>query len=312
VRRTTSRLAPPGADYQIQIVGDRPRLARDFYHALLRLPWWVTIAAISGTFLLVNALFAVGFALTDGVAHARHGSFADAFFFSVQTMGTIGYGALYPDSLAANVLVVAESIASLTLTALCTGLVFAKFSRSTARLVFTRTAVICPHAGAPALMFRIGNQRGNQIVDARIRVVMVRTERLPDGGTFYRMLDLNLQRSHALSLSRSWSVIHPIDPQSPLHGQTPESLTADEVELQVLVVGLDDILMQTVHAQHRYTTKQIIWGARHADVLTETAEGNLILDLRNFDVLEPTRPIAGFPYRADPDAPPAPGNSPQE
>jgi len=96
------------------------------------------------------------------------------------------------------VLVVVEAITSLTLTALSTGLVFAKFSRSTARLVFTHTAVISPHFGVPALMFRIGNQRGNEIIDARIRVVMIRTERLPDGGTFYRMLDLNLQRSHAL------------------------------------------------------------------------------------------------------------------
>jgi inward rectifier potassium channel len=146
------------------------------------------------------------------------------------------------------------------------------------------------------LMFRVGNERQNQIIDTRITVVMIRTERTEDGGTFYRMLDLPLQRGHALSLSRSWSVQHTIDATSPLHGETPESLATKEIELQVLVMGVDDILMQMVHAQHRYFAKQILWGARHADVLSETPDGNLLLDLRKFDDVEPTRPTEAFPY----------------
>jgi inward rectifier potassium channel len=230
------------------------------------------------------------------------GSFADAFFFSVQTMGTIGYGALFPTTPAANLLVVAESITGLTLAALWTGLVFAKFSRSTARLVFSEKAVISPMNGIPTLMFRIGNQRRNQIIDAHITVVMVRTEKTDDAGTFYRMLDLKLQRARALSLSRSWSVLHTLDRDSPLYGETPESLAAKEVELQVLVLGIDDILMQTVHGQHRYFAKQILWGARHADVLSENPEGDLVLDLRKFHDVEPTRPTEAFPYPPPPDA----------
>jgi len=296
VARTPTRLTAPGADYAIHVVGEPRAPLRDFYYAVLRVPWSVTLAGISGGFLTVNALFAIGYVITGGIAHARPGSFADAFFFSVETMGTIGYGAMYPDSPAANVLMVVESITGLTLIALATGLVFAKFSRSTARLVFTERAVISPEGGLPALMFRIGNQRGNQLVDARIRVVMIRTEHLPEGGTFYRMLDLKLQREWALSLSRSWSVIHPIDIDSPFYGMTPELMAAQEVELQVLVVGLDDILMQTVHAQHRYFANQIVWGARHADVLSESPTGDLILDLRRFHEIEPTTPTEGFPY----------------
>jgi inward rectifier potassium channel len=113
-------------------------------------------------------------------------------------------------------------------------------------------------------------------------MVMIRTERLAEGGTFYRMIDLKLTRSHALSLTRSWSVQHAIDEKSPLHGATPESLKEQEVELQVLMVGLDDTSMQTIHASHQYYAHQILFGARHADVLTEESDGVLVLDLRKF------------------------------
>src|SRR5262252_3544107 len=131
---------PPGADYEIRVVGGHHAPLRDFYHALLRLPWSGTLIAICATYLLTNALFAVVYLETGGISHAAPGSFRDAFFFSVQTMGTIGYGAMSPESTAANVVVVAESIVSLLIVAMATGLVFAKFSRSTARFVFTRCA----------------------------------------------------------------------------------------------------------------------------------------------------------------------------
>jgi len=298
MKRKPVAFRAPGADYEIRVVGDRATPLRDFYHALLLLPWWATILAISAAFLITNALFALGFAAIGGVNHAAPSSFRDAFFFSVQTMGTIGYGAMFPESTAANVLVVAESIVSLLLTAVSTGLVFAKFSRSTARFVFTRHAVISPVNGVPTLMFRLGNQRGNQIVNAQIRLVLVRTERTSEGDTFYRMLDLKPTRERALSLSRSWNVLHAIDAHSPLAGETPASVAEKEVELQVMVIGIDDISMQTVHAAHRYFAKDIVWGARMADVLTETPDGHMLLDLGRFHDVEPTAPAPGFPYPA--------------
>jgi inward rectifier potassium channel len=286
----------PGADYEIRIVGDRRTPLRDFYHGLLQLPWWATIAAISVAFLVANALFAFGYLALGGVNHATPESFRDAFFFSVQTMGTIGYGAMFPESTAANILVVAESIVSLLLTAVSTGLVFAKFSRPTAQFVFSRRAVISPVNGVPTLIFRLGNQRGSPIVNAEIRLVLIRTERTTEGETFYRMLDLKPTRERALSLSRSWNVLHSIDEESPLAGETPASLAEKEAELQVMVIGLDDISMQTVHAAHRYFAKDILWGARLVDVLTETPDGHLLLDLRRFHDVEPTAPGPGFPY----------------
>jgi len=296
MHRKPITIKDPRADYEIKIVGDRPTPLRDFYHGLLKAPWWATIAAISATFLAANAVFAALFVEVGGVSHAAPASFKDAFFFSVQTMGTIGYGAMFPDSTAANVIVVAESLTSLLLTALATGLVFAKFSRSTARFVFSKHVVISPLNGVPTLAFRLGNQRGNQLVDAQIRLVMIRTEQTSEGKPFYKMLDLHPTRARALSLSRSWNVLHIVDAGSPLHGETPASTVLKEIELQVLVIGIDDITMQTVHTTHRYFTKDILWGARMADVLTEIDSGHLVLDLRKFHDVEPTEPTPDFPY----------------
>ena len=284
--RKTS-FTPPGADYRIQVVGAGRPTWKDFYHAVLRWPWSLTLATIALAYLGANALFALGYLSTGGVANMPPGSFKGAFFFSVQTMGTIGYGALYPRSDAANLMVVAESLTGLLLTALTTGLVFAKFSRSTARFIFTRHAVIAPMNGTATLSFRLGNARANQIVNAEIHISMVRTERTSEGQTFYRLADLPIARDRALTLARSWTVMHVIDEHSPLWGETADSLALKEAELQVMVVGLDDTFMQQVHASHRYFARDILWNHRHVDVLSETPSGDLLLDLRRFHEVEP-------------------------
>jgi inward rectifier potassium channel len=279
----------------VQVLGHRTRPLLDFYHVMMLLTWTQTLAFIAAAYLVVNALFAVGYLVTGGIANS-HGTFLDAFFFSVQTMGTIGYGAMYPQTFAANWLVVIESIVSITLTALATGLVFAKFSRPTARVVFTREAVISPHNGTPSLMFRVGNERRNRIVDARIHVTLLRGETLKEGSRFYRQLDLKLSRDHSLSLSRSWSIFHVIDETSPLFGATPESLVEADAEVQVLVVGLDDTSMQIVQASHRYFAEQVIFGARHIDILNEDEDGNVTLDLTKFHDTTPSGATDDFPY----------------
>src|SRR5882672_1967278 len=125
----------PGADYEIRIVGDHPRPLLDFYHGMMRLSWTATLVVIGAAYLVINAVFALGYLATGGVENAARGSFSDAFYFSVETMGTIGYGSMYPKTDAANLLMVIESMTSLILTALATGLVFAKFSRPSARVV---------------------------------------------------------------------------------------------------------------------------------------------------------------------------------
>jgi inward rectifier potassium channel len=283
-RARVERASTP--DYQIRVLGAPHVPLRDLYHGLLRLSWLATIGVIAGSYLGLNALFASAFLLVGGVEHVRPGSWLDCFFFSVQTMGTIGYGTMSPASNAANSLVVIESVCGLVFTAVSTGLLFAKFSLPSARLMFSREATISKMDGVPTLSFRVSNLRSNRIVEAQLRVGMVRTERTREGKTFYRMLDLPLVRDRILSLARSWTVLHVVDEKSPLFAETAESLASKEVEVFVSVAGTDDLWMQVVHATHRYMHTDIAWGKRHADVLSE-ADDALILDLRKFHDLEP-------------------------
>ncbi len=281
---------------EVRVINAPPSTARDVYHMMMAAPWWFAIALIVLLFLGLNTLFAVLYYFTHGVANARPESFADVFFFSVQTMGTIGYGAMYPVSLLANLLVVAEAVVSLVVTAMATGIVFAKFSQSQARIFFTSRVTISPQNGVPTLAFRVGNGRNNQIVEANIRVVIMRTERTAEGDLFYRMYDLPLVRERTPALARSWTAMHSIVPGSLLYGQTPESLKKSEVELIITVIGTDDTSLQPVHARHRYTDDPIIWGARPADVLHEEPSGEIVLDMAAFDDIVPTVPSADFPY----------------
>jgi inward rectifier potassium channel len=287
---------PQKRSYEVKVIGAQHLYFRDAYHAFLRMTWRVAIGGIVAFYLGLNALFALAFMATGGVANAAPGSFADAYYFSVQTLGTIGYGSMYPHNTAANLLVILESVFGLLITAVVTGLVFAKFSHPTARLVFCRSAVITPVEGVPTLMFRVGNERSNQIIDAQIRVVLMRTELTKEGTTFYRMHDLRLTRERAPALTRAFLVMHPITEASPLFGQTPEMLRATEVEVHLSVMGLDDTSYQPVHAQRVYNDGEIVWGARLGDILSEEANGDVILDLRRFHEIVPTSPQEGFPY----------------
>src|SRR5262249_53368522 len=158
-------------------------------------------------------------------------------------------------------------------------------SRPNARLLFSRVAVIGTMDGQKVLAFRVGNQRSNKIVEARMRVALVRTETTKEGKTFYRMLDLPLAREQMLSLTRSWNAQHVIDEKSPLSGETAESLAAKDAEIVISVAGIDDIWVQTVHTTHRYFHTDIRWNARLVDVLSEN--GNILtLDLTRFHDFE--------------------------
>jgi len=290
------RYRPPGVDYEFIIKGYRIHLLSDFYHALLRHSWPVSFVVITVAFISLNALFALAYMALGGIHGAAPGSFADAYFFSLQSMSTIGYGAMYPESHSAHLLVLVESIVGLIQAALATGLVFAKFSRSTSRMEFAREVVVSPVDGIPTLMIRLGNERANSIVDVQVRLALSRTETTAEGHHFYRNYELSLIRDRLLSLSRSWTLFHRIDDHSPLYGQTPETLREQGVELFVMVVGIDDTTIQAVHAGHRYSHLQIRFGARYVDILSETADGNIILDLERFHDVEPTRPTDDFPY----------------
>lgn len=270
---------------RVLILGEPRRPLHDLYHALLMRPWSVTLALIAAGVLTLNVIFGLLYWSVGGVANA-HG-FVDHFFFSVQTAGTIGYGGMSPTGTVANTLVVIESVGSLLVTALATGLVFAKFSRSTARIRFAKHPTISTFDGKPTLRVRIGNERGNSIVEAHLRMVFTYTRVTAEGERFYQGVDLALVREHAPALSRAWTIMHVIDEASPLHGATAASLAAIEAELSVSVTGIDDITTQNVHARVLYDAADLAWGARPADILSERADGTFVVDLGAFDDVTP-------------------------
>ena len=269
------------------VIGRRRWGVRDAYHFLLGAHWWLDLLLITAAFLGANLVFASAYAVLGGVANARPGSFADAFFFSVQTMGTIGYGEMYPVSLAANLLVTCEAVFGLVLTALATGLVFAKFSAVRPRMVFAPRAVITPLDRVPTLMVRVGNERGNYIAEVEVRLTLMRTEQTLEGRTLYRMRDLVPVRSRSPAFSRGLTVMHTIDESSPLNGATADSLRATDAEIIVTLVGIDGTTGAYVHARYSYLDDEILFGHRLADLVTELPDGRIQVDLRQFNKVEP-------------------------
>jgi inward rectifier potassium channel len=273
--------------YNFWVVGDERAIVRDAYHTFLREAWPFSVARIAIAILAVNVVFASIYVMVGGIAGTRPGSFWDAFVFSVQTLGTIGYGVMSPRSTAANTIVITESITGIIVIAIITGLVFTKFARTTARIGFSTHAVIGQHDGNPTLMFRLGNRRTNAIVDAHLRVIASLTTVTAEGATFYRLHDLKLARDHQSGMRRGWLALHVIDETSPLYGMDAAALARNELEIEVALVGTDDITMQTVHAFHYYTDANIKHGYRFADMLRALDGGDMLVDLRQFDVIVP-------------------------
>lgn len=268
------------------VIGDEPRLLRDLYHSFLRWRWSASLGVIGAGFVVVNLVFATLYYLVGGVAGAD-GSFFDAASFSVQTLGTIGYGAMYPASHAATLIMTLEAISSLVLTALATGLVFSKFARPTTRVAFSRHAVITQHEGNRTLIFRAGNRRSNVIVEATIHVVAVFTTLTAEGKIFYKAVDLPMVRDRQVGMTRGWTLMHVIDEASPLHGADAQRLKDLELELYIALTGIDDVSMQTVHAIHTYTDDQIRIDHHFEDTLITLDNGEYAVDMTKFDVVVP-------------------------
>ena len=290
------RIRRIGVSYDLVVIGGERMAWRDAYHALLRLRLPTAMAVIVGVYLLMNVVFAVGFYVFGGVANIPRGSFRHAFFFSIETMATIGYGNMYPESVVAHVLVTVESIIGLFVTALVTGFAFVRFSLIRGRVMFSRNPVIASLDGVPTLMVRLGNERSNIIYDARIEMMLVRSRSTAEGMRFYQNTHLKLAGAKAPNLGQSWTIRHLIDSTSPLFGATPASLEELEAELQISMVGTDDTSGQKVHGRQLYEIKNVRWGARFADVLSEMPDGNLQMDLSKFHELVWMPPTENFPY----------------
>ncbi len=294
---TKARLFAPSGRGEIEIVGARLAGVSDLYHHLIGASWWSVIGVLSLGFLGANVLFALGYLATDGISGARMGSFFDAFFFSVQTMGTIGYGTMSPKNFAGNVLVTLESLTGLLGLAVATGLVFAKFSKPRARVMFSRFAIVVPRDGVPTLMFRMANERANYIAEARLAVALLRTETTLEGETLRKIHDLHLVRSRSPTFVLSWTALHPLTKESPLHGVTPEMLKGADCEIIVTLTGIDETLSQTIHARHSYLADEVIFNARFADMLSMLPGGRRRVDYSRFHEVIPLEEPKAAPAR---------------
>lgn len=270
------------AGYVIWVHGAERARLRDAYHLFLQARWPYALGILGIGFFIVNLVFACIYTATGGVEGVARGSFFDALMFSVETLGTIGYGVMHPESGVASVVVIVESITGIICTALITGLVYSKFARPTARIAFSKNCCVTTHEDKPTLMFRVGNERSNTIVEATVHVVCSVTIKDQDGKPFYKMIDLNLNRRRMAGMRRGWVVLHTIDEASPFHRATQQSLADGEIELIVTVMGFDDVTMQTVHAMHQYSDKDILVGRKFVDTLTTFPNGDLMFDVTKF------------------------------
>ncbi len=265
------------------VVGRGRTGVTDIYHRLLNLPAWGLLLVLAGVYLSANVFFA-GLYLLDpgGVTNARPCSFIDAFFFSVQTLGTVGYGAMTPKSVYANSVVTVEAFFSVVLVAVTTGVIFAKVSRPTARVMFSRVAVITDHDGAPTLMFRAANRRANQILEAEVMLNLVRQVTTAEGLTLRQLQELPVSRARSPLFALSWLVMHPINESSPLFGATPESLIEEGAELIVVLSGVDETFAQRIHARYAYKAEDIQWRKQFKDILSIRADGRRQIDYNHF------------------------------
>ena len=289
------RLLNRDGSFNVVRLGLRNTLGSDLYHRLLAMEWWPFMALVLATYLLANLFFGSlywYFGDLDSIAPGGLERFLDCFFFSVQTLTTIGYGKISPNGLASNIVVTFEAVSGLMSFAVVTGLLFARFSRPTSRVIFSNKALIAPHDGVPSLLFRIVNARANQIVEARIRVVLVINEKTAEGEEYRTLHDLALERERTAIFAASWTVVHPITAKSPLYGKTEASLEAAEAEILVSLLGTDETFAQTIHARYSYIPAEIVWNRYFEDILDRSAEGKLLVDVRRLHSLRDDGPAA--------------------
>jgi len=246
------------------------------YHVLLTISWGGFLGLVSVGYLVLNLVFAAAYlacgpeALLLSGASSLGGPVSQAFFFSVETFATIGYGQIAPNGVPANVVVTIEALVGLMYQALATGLLLARFTRPTAALLFSGRAVIGPYNGRQGLMFRIVNRRRNEIIELEAQVLFSAVQPDGRGGTVRRYLPLPLERNKVTFFPLSWTIVHPIDDDSPLAGRTPEDLERSEAEILVLLTGIDEALEQTVHARSSYRADEIVWNARFQSMFLPT------------------------------------------
>lgn len=282
-RQTPLRTMDREGHSLIHRVGAPNGRAGDLYHGLIATPWPAFVATLIFLYFLINLFFACLYWLQPGCVRGSHDTFLDAFFFSVQTLATIGYGDLAPASIYANCIVSVEACTGTLGFALLAGLAFAKFSIPRARVLFSRSMVIHEQEGSRVLEFRLANARSNQIVDAKVKATLARNEVGKNGEFHRRLYPLPLKVSETPLFALSFLATHVIDTQSPLHAiASAADLDSCNCEIIVTLTGIDDALGQTVYARSAYALRDIRFHHQFVPTLQVQPDGSLELDLQRF------------------------------
>jgi len=258
------------------------------YHFLLTISWKQFMMVVTLGYLTANLLFALAYlacgpnAIIGQEAAKFGGEFGRAFFFSVETLGTIGYGNIQPNGVMPNIIVTIESLTGLSVLALGTGILFARFSRPTAQIVFSDRAVIAPYRNITGLMFRLTNGRANQLIELEAKVLFSRID-----GDSRRYDQLDLERKHVVFFPLSWTIVHPINEKSPMWGMTREELIERDAEFLVLLSGVDETFSTTVHARTSYKPAEIAWGEKFVNIYNPVrSDGTVSIDVRKLGETE--------------------------
>jgi len=269
----------------------------NLYQALLRIPWWQFIVTFIGLYLLLNLIFTLLYYLCgadaliglEGMSNRER--LLETFFFSVHTLTTVGFGHVVPHSLTANLLVVLEAFLGLSGFALAAALIFARFSRLTAKILFSNQALIGPYHGTTSFSFRIANGSPNELIEVEVRILLCMTQSNNGVRTRY-FHELGLERQKVSFFPLDWTVAHPITEDSPLYKVTAAEMGIRDTEFLVLINAIDDDSCQVVHARASYKWNEIVWGARFKDMYRHTRKGQLRIDLRRIhDIQEVDSPI---------------------
>lgn len=291
-RESRQRLLNQDGSFNVHRTGLSDFALRNIYHWLLTMSWWNFLGAVILFYLGVNVVFAFLYvlcgtsALADGSAVPLDSHFLRAFFFSVETFGTIGYGTISPVGTPAHIFVTAESIISILLQALVTGMFFARFSRPTAQIKFSKNAVIAPYRNKKGLMFRLVNMRTSQLFEVSAQVLLARF--VEENGRIVRRFDfLPLEREKVSFFPLAWTVVHPIDEYSPLNNFSPETLLETDAEILILLTAIDESFSQTVHTRTSYKPEDIVWNAKFANIYNKMATDKPIsIDVRRLSEIE--------------------------
>lgn len=273
---------------EIETRGLRSGLWTDLFHHAMTVSWPGFFAGAALIFLALNSAFAVLFFLGDRpIANAAPGRFLDLLYFSIETLATVGYGDMHPQTDYGHAVATVEIFTGMSLLAVMTGLVFARFSRPQARFVFADHPIVTLHNGLPTLMIRIANARHNTISGATAQLWIIRVERTAEGHLFRRYVELPLERNENPIFVLSWTLLHVIDEGSPLAGLTSDDLARSEAVLTLTVAGFDGNSAQQLNAQRIYSHEDIRWRHRYVDITVTKPDGHLLLDYNKFHHVMP-------------------------